>query len=122
VPEDEDSSELGVVGKYADAAEGDRRMIEQLQEAGADMSQARSADHYFYFPTQPAASEAARQLGAEGFHVTVRRAAVGDSWLALASEMAVVNEDAIHDLRVRFEDLASALGGEYDGWETAATP
>jgi|1185.fasta_scaffold09178_1 hypothetical protein len=113
---------MGLFGKFrgptTDAR--DRAVLEQLRAAGANL--ARPAHTLFYLY---ASSEAgARRMAASGadavLSAEVRPSASGDSaWLCLLQGVLVPSEQAIAAYRSRFEALAAAEGGEYDGWEAA---
>lgn len=73
--------------------------------------------HYLYFPSKTAAEEAAASLRSEQYEVDVRPGADDVNWLALISHSIVPSSDAINKARSRLEEMALAMGGEYDGWE-----
>jgi hypothetical protein len=103
----------------------DQAVLKQLRKIGANLSRPREVIHFLYFPTQVAAEKAATQLRGEGYAIDVRPAAnAGESlpnpWLMEARIHAVVDETTIAPMRARFESLADAGSGEYDGWEAAA--
>jgi hypothetical protein len=100
------------------SADGDLDVIDQLREAGSDLSRQHPVDFYLYFPGKEAAEASAARISVDGFTTVVRSGADGTSWLCLASKWMVPELAAIHEIRARFERLASSLGGEYDGWET----
>ena len=75
-------------------------------------------DHYLYFPQKSLAQQAGDRLQAKGWTVEVKRAADGESWLTLAKQPAPI-DDTIEEVRDELEQLASELGGEYDGWGAA---
>lgn len=73
--------------------------------------------HYQYFPKKADAETARVRLCERGFQVEVRKGADGVNWLALASGASSENEHELERTREEMEEFASALGGEYDGWE-----
>ncbi|HWX56193.1 MAG TPA: ribonuclease E inhibitor RraB [Verrucomicrobiae bacterium] len=73
-------------------------------------------EHYFYFPTQSAADEAAKPLLARGWSVTVKPGADGTDWLALATQPARGDEE-MWPLWEELTELAAEFGGNYDGFE-----
>ena len=97
--------------------EGDRQVLAQLSEAGADLSKPTELNFYLYFKDRPSADSAAAHAGAGPLVATVRRAGDDSSWLCLVSGQMVPSEAAIHSHVVRLLALAVAHGGEYDGWE-----
>ena len=107
-------------------ADGDQLIVQQLRLLGADLSKPREVLHFVYFPTKEVADDAASELRNEGYTVEVKPSADSDTgppnpWLALARKDTVVDEDSVVVMRPRFEALAAARSGEYDGWEAAAS-
>jgi hypothetical protein len=103
----------------------DQPVLKQLRKIGANLSKPREVIHFLYFPTQVAAEQASTQLRGEGYAIDVRPAANADQnppnpWLMEARIRAVVDETTVAPMRARFEQLAEAGSGEYDGWEAAA--
>lgn len=102
--------------------EGDGAVIDQLREAGADLSQPREVRFYLYLPTLADADAVAAAAQVGGRLVQVEPAATGDDWLVLIVETMVVDEATMAARRDEFHGLADPRGGEYDGWEAAAAP
>jgi hypothetical protein len=103
----------------------DKRVLKQLRKGRANLSRPREVVHFLYFPTQVAAERASHELRGEGYMIDVRPAANAaekppNPWLMEARIFAVVDESTVQPMRARFEALAAAGGGEYDGWEAAA--
>jgi Regulator of ribonuclease activity B len=103
----------------------DKRVLKQLRKLGANLSRPREVVHFLYFPTQVAAEQASHELRGEGYMIDVRPAANAaenppNPWLMEARIFAVVDESTVQPMRARFEAVAAAGGGEYDGWEAAA--
>jgi hypothetical protein len=120
-PRDEDEEPVSV-GTPADQ---DKRVLRQLRRVRADLSRPREVVHYLYFPTQVAAERASQHLRGEGYMIDVRPAANAaenppNPWLMEARTYTVVDEATVQPMRQKFEELAAAGGGEYDGWEAAA--
>ncbi len=99
----------------------DQQTLEQLAKAGADLAKPTEVINYLYVPDEARARSAAGELEQAGYHVEVRTAATGPSWLALAKIEMVPSLENIALLRGRFESLAERLSGDYDGWEAAVT-
>jgi Regulator of ribonuclease activity B len=104
---------------------GDKQVLKQLRRLGANLSRPREVVHFLYFPTQVAAEQASHQLRGEGYMIDVRPAANAadnppNPWLMEARNYAVVDESNVQAMRQKFECLAEAGSGEYDGWEAAA--
>jgi Regulator of ribonuclease activity B len=100
---------------------GDRLVLDQLRQAGADLSQPREVLHYLYAPTREDADALAAAVRAEGYEVEVRDSATGGPrpWLVLATAHRVVAEETAEAATSRFSELAAEHGAEYDGWEAA---
>lgn len=99
----------------------DQLTLQQLAKAGGNLAISTEVINYLYLPDEARARAAAGELGQAGYHVEVRTAATGPSWLALAKINMVPSTENVALLRGRFESLAERLGGEYDGWEAAVT-
>jgi hypothetical protein len=104
------------------SANEDREVIRALVQAGADLSQPRDVRHYLYVPNEKIATFLGPRIEQIGFTVETSPEAEGSRWLILISGIAMVTEEEIALSRRTFEGLAQKAGGEYDGWEAAATP
>jgi hypothetical protein len=104
----------------ADTGEGFRRaVLEQLRRAGSDTKRRHGFDFLLYLPTKEAARQAAATAQHSEFSVRVARAGPGKGWRCHAT-IEIVPEDApLEDIGRFFQQLAAALGGEFDGWEAA---
>jgi hypothetical protein len=105
--------------------EGDRMIVDELRDLGANLSQPREVLHYLYLPTESAAAEASADLRSAGFTTQIRPAAGPpgpNPWLVLATTEEVVSVESARSAREMFTALAAAHGGEYDGWEAGADP
>jgi hypothetical protein len=97
----------------------DQKVLDQLREAGSDLSKPHQMEFLLYFPTEESAQLAASKIKTDGFSVEVKRAARGSMWLCLAVKRMVPKRVEIGAIGKRFTALAKDLGGEYDGWETS---
>ena len=102
--------------------EGDGAVIEQLRDAGADLSQPREVRYYLYLPTAADADAVAAAARNGARSIQVEPAATGDDWLVLITETIVVDADTMAARRNEFHGLSDPRGGTYDGWEAAAEP
>jgi hypothetical protein len=106
---------------YATPAQGDRLILEQLRNMGADLSRPRHVIQFLYFPDEAGARGAAQTLTASGYEVDVRPPSEGiEQWAAVAETHVVVDEAWVDEMRERMDAVAQANGGDYDGWEAAA--
>lgn len=96
----------------------DRAVLQQLREAGSDLSKPHQIEFYLYFTTEEAAGKAAEKLEAEGFEGEMRRAPDLTRWMCLVYQQMVPELSKIAALKRRLGKLAQEFGGEYDGWET----
>ena len=108
-------------GQPADKQALDEATLHQLAKAGGDLGKPTDVVNYLYLPDEAKAQEAGVELRAGGFTVQVRPAAKGPTWLARANKDMIPSRENIEKMRLQFEDLASRLGGDYDGWEAAVT-
>jgi len=95
----------------------DRAVLESLRQSGSNLSLPHVVEHYLYFLKEAAARAAAKILRTEGYRVEVRLGADGISWLVLASHAVTPAPATVARTTLRLEEIASSLGGEYDGWE-----
>jgi hypothetical protein len=103
---------------------GDRQVIEQLTDAGADLSQPREVVHYVHLPSREAAEAFVPMVANLGFEPKIHEpgpesAADPRPWTVAATAHMVVSEDGVALARRSFTELAAEYGGAYDGWEAA---
>lgn len=96
----------------------DAAVIEQLRQAGSDLSKPHPMEFFSYFPNEDAARSACETMEAQGFSVSVQPSVATDEHLCLVTGEVIPTLEEMHRLRSEFESLASALNGEYDGWGT----
>ena len=102
--------------------EVDQNVLDQLREAGSDLSKPHDLEFFLYFPNQESAGIAAERIitsGAGGFSAEVKRGPQGDTWMCYVTRRMVPEGAKIALIGERFSALAQELGGEYDGWETS---
>ena len=106
-----------------DASDGDALILAQLRSAGADLTQPRHVVHYSYVPDERTAKAAASTIAEAGFETRVGEPLPGyDTWSVIAEATTIVDETTVGPNRAWFQRIAAEHGGEYDGWEAAATP
>jgi hypothetical protein len=99
-------------------ASQDAQVIEQLKNAGSDLSKPHPIDFFLYLPTEESANRTAETLRGLGYEIKrVDRAATGSGWLVLASRTFVPTESALLQSGQELESSAKSNGGTYDGWE-----
>ena len=111
-------SGCGLIG----GGSSDQATLDQLRDAGSDLSKPHPFDFYLYHPEQSGAEQLCATLSADGFQVDVRESALGGEWLCLASLTMFPTIENLAELDARFSRLIDQYGGEYDGWETMVLP
>ena len=104
--------------KASKNADPDSMVLDQLKKAGSNLAKPHKIEFFLYFPTQPAATEAATAIKNAGFEVDVRPAAQGPGWLCFAAKAMVPELAVLQKIRQDFTGIATARGGQYDGWGT----
>jgi hypothetical protein len=99
-------------------AEADQQFLNQLREAGSDLSKPHPLEFYLYFPAEEAAHRAAERIADDGFSVEVKKAAQGSAWMCYVTKRMAPKRAEITAIGKRFRSLAREFGGEYDGWAT----
>jgi hypothetical protein len=101
----------------------DRLILHQLRGKGAMLALPRHVLHFLDLPDEASARAAADEVEAIGFDATVDAPKEdGAPWTVRGEAMRVVDETTVDTHRKLFERIATAHGGEYDGWEAAAEP
>ncbi len=98
----------------------DSVVVDNLREAGSDLSRPHAIDFNLYVPTEDAATKIEKQLGAQGFEVIVDQN--DEDWSVTATKKMVPDPDEITKVGNSLRKLAEAEGGEYDGWGAAVVP
>jgi hypothetical protein len=97
-------------------------VLDELEAAGADLSQPREVRHYLYVADREGAERVAAELEESGRSISVEQSADGSEWLVLVTEHVVVDLETLAARRAEFEDALVPVDGEYDGWEAAVEP
>ena len=103
--------------------EADSLALRQLAGRGADLSKPRHVIHFVYFSDEASARAAADAIEEGSWRATVEPP--GETiaeWSVKADGQRTVGPDTVAAFRSWFEAVASAHGGEYDGWEASAKP
>ena len=114
----ERSPQLGV--KYKDL-----QLLGQLMKQGPDLSKARHALYYLYFPSSSRADAGANEGRAAGYTCEIREPLpqYPDQWLLLCERPdAVLDPAGVIAADNLFQGIADRFAGEFDGWEAAAQP
>jgi hypothetical protein len=94
----------------------DAEVIEQLRQAGSDLSKPHEIEFFLYFPAEANAEAAAKALPDRGFSHRVTRAARGTESLLLLTRPMIPDEAGLAQLRRELDAIARQHGGKYDGW------
>ena len=99
----------------------DMMVLASLVDAGAEMSEPRHVLYYLYFTSESVARQAAVDAATDGFTVEVREPLpqYPDQWLVLAERQAVTSIDVVIWADNKFQAIADAYDGDYDGWEAS---
>jgi hypothetical protein len=103
----------------------DERLIERLRKSGSDPFQPHDVDFFMAMPTEAAGRAVAVILEAEGYHVDVKPAPdnPGDHPFSLHARRSMrLSVPGMRELTKRFQAMAKAQGGHYDGWSAAVVP
>ena len=96
----------------------DRLVLDQLRQAGSDLSKPHDIEFFLYFPTEQAANEAAKEINLEVDHLKVELGADEVDWLCFGTRSMIPEPDELRRLRMRFDEIANKHHGQYDGWGT----
>lgn len=96
----------------------DRVVLDQLEQAGSDLSKPHDVDFFLYFPSEQAANEAAKEINLEVDNLNVELGADDVNWLCFGTKSVVPELDELLRLRIRFNEIANKYDGMYDGWGT----
>jgi hypothetical protein len=108
----ERSPQLGL--RYEDLA-----ILNQLMQAGADLTHPRHVIYYSYASSDRVARVMSQEAESRGFSAAVRepRPESPGQWALVCETHAVTSPDFVREADDFFEDLAQRHDAEYDGWE-----
>jgi hypothetical protein len=105
-------------GREVHGGSWDEKLIAELRKRGQDPFQPHDVNFFFALPNEPACAAVNRQLEAEGFAVDIK--AVPDNkefpYSVSASKNMRIHAAEMKELSRRFNQLATANHGRYDGW------
>ena len=101
----------------------DLLVMGQLMDLGADLTKPRHTLYYLYLPDGDAAAAAAAAIGDLGFRVRVNEPddQIPQWSLVCEHDALVLDPGTVRANSDRFEAIAAANNGDYDGWEAAVT-
>jgi hypothetical protein len=85
---------------------------------GSDISKPHNFDFYLYVPSEVAARQAADKVRESEFAAEVLPGASGGNWLCRATITIVPEVAPLDEIGNFLEQVATALDGEFDGWES----
>jgi Regulator of ribonuclease activity B len=94
--------------------------LEALRERGDSLTRVRDIDHWATFPSAAARASFVENCLAAGMKLrgTADPQRPDESYSARVFHRDIPDEDCINLVTILLIGLASAAGGEYDGWET----
>jgi hypothetical protein len=99
-----------------------KEVLRQLRASGSDANQPHTFEFFLYLPTESAAEAAAQRLRESDFSTQVSPSGSGNGWLCRASITLIPAMARLNEIGRFFEQLAAALDGDFDGWESAVMP
>jgi hypothetical protein len=107
----------------AEASGGFRKeVLKRLCASGSDTNRPHTFEFFLYLPTETAAETAAQRLRESDFSAHVSPSGAGNGWLCKAEITLVPVTASLDEIGRFFEQLAAALEGDFDGWESAVMP
>lgn len=97
-----------------------RALCETLEENGDARTQVREIDHWAYFPTPDARGDYVERCLHAGFSLRGTSEPTGP-WQQYGAQVwhrDVPSDEAMEQVTLLLYDIATASGGDYDGWET----
>ena len=58
------------------------------------------------------------EIGSVGYVTKIEKSESDQSWMVFAVKDMIPNEQKLVKIRANLEQVASSVGGEYDGWGT----
>jgi hypothetical protein len=100
---------------YGDDDVSDQAVIDNLKEAGSDLSKLHDVDFNLYFPDESSARRFADKLSGQPFKVSIEETDDAE-WSVVATRKMMLSADDIKTTSDELTGLANAEGGELDGW------
>ena len=93
-------------------------VMAQLRQSASDTSKPHKFEFYVYLPTKSYAQKAAAKIRTSGFSAAkVSRSVSGNGWLCVARKTLIPRDADLNDQARFLNEVAAALGGDWDGWE-----
>lgn len=94
----------------------DLASIDAMHEQGIDLQQPQVIEFLVSFPRLQDARKAGKQLTKDGFTGKIEAKRGGRDALLFARKRVTVDAETLGSMRERFEAIAEAGGGRYEGW------
>ncbi|ELP35333.1 DUF695 domain-containing protein [Rhodopirellula baltica] len=97
-----------------------QHVIESLQESNDQLDILRNVSHWAYFTDASARKKFVSESHAIGFalHHEIDPDAKSNKWGAVVTREHAVDYSSLAEVTLALYDIATELGGDYDGWET----
>ncbi|KXX70890.1 DUF695 domain-containing protein [Flammeovirga sp. SJP92] len=95
-----------------------RKIVMSLIQEGDDLSQKREVDHWFYFSEKKNMQTCIKQLENKGFTIKKKGKHKNGNFQLIVQDDTYVKIDSINKITLELMQIANALEGNYDGWET----
>ena len=107
--------------REAETKDWDAKMIAHLRAQGGDPFQPYHVDFFFALPSEAACAQVRSALEADGFKVDTKSVPENpeQAFSLHASKALRLSVPDMRDLTRRFGELATSVGGRYDGWAAA---
>lgn len=99
-----------------------RRVIDQLEKNGDDLTEAREVDHWIYFKTETDREVYIEQISNEGFSIVEKgynKELDETPFVLHIKRVDYVDQNSVDDYVIYLWKLANELNADYDGWETS---
>jgi len=95
-----------------------KEVLRVLRKHGSDTTKPHIFEFHVYLPSRARAKMAADKIRQNGFsEAEVSRAGAGRKWLCAARKRIIPQKADLEEQARFFQQLADALGGQFDGWE-----
>jgi len=99
-----------------------RRVIDQLEKNGDDLTKPREVDHWIYFKTETDRETYIEQISNEGFNIVekIYNKELDETPFVLhIKRVDYVDQNSVDEYVIYLWKLANELNADYDGWETS---
>jgi len=90
-------------------------VLATLRKNNSDITKPHDFKFYLYVPREDYARKVLTKVQQSGFAARLSRS--GNHWLCVAEKALIPASADLADKSRFFEEIAAAVGGEFDGWE-----